>query len=130
MAAFDRSHKDLSPDQFRAIAALVSTGSFTKAAVSVGVSERTLRRWMEQATFKERLILSENELISSSVRRLGALVEQALDVLENVMADVDTSSIHKTRAAALVLDSALRWRNQLTIEDRVTSLERKMGITP
>ena len=124
MTGNDRKKEKLRPEQYRAIAALVSSGRLNEAAQEAGVSSRTLRRWMESYAFEERLRAAEDELVRASARRLGGLVEKALDVLNAVMADDKAAVGHRLRAAALVLESSLRWREQVALEERLLALEQ------
>lgn len=116
----------LKPAQYRAVAALVATGDVRAVAKAVGASERTVRRWMAMPAFKAELRDAETELVQTAARRLGRLADKALGVLEGVMDDPEAADNPRIRAAATVLDTCLRWREQVDLEQRLRTLEEGM----
>jgi transposase-like protein len=125
MARNDIPEKELKPCHYRAVTALVASGDVTVAAQAAGVSERTLRQWMIQWAFKSELDNAETEVVRSAARRLGRLADKALAVLENVLDDTSTAGNPRIRAATTILETCLRWREQVSLEDRVATLERR-----
>ena len=79
--------------------------------------------------FKAVLRDAESEVIHVAARRLGALADKALNVLEGIMDDVAAADNPRIRAAATVLDTCLRWREQAVLEERVRSLEKQVENT-
>ncbi len=126
MAKNDTEKKGLKPCQYRAITALVATSDAAAAAKAAGVSLRTVRRWMTTAAFNEEVANAESELVRGAARRLGHLADKALGVLESVMNDKDAADSPRIRAATAVLDTCLRWRAQVSLEERLSALEKQV----
>lgn len=128
MAENGTHKKNLRPDQFRAVAVLVATGDTSLAANAGGVSMRTLRRWLSTAEFMEELARAETDCIRSASRRLAGLVEKALSELETVLDDQGATHNPRIRAASVILDTTLRWRERLDLEERLSKLEKTIGV--
>lgn len=126
MAGFDMSKKELKPAQYQAVIALVNTGDVIAAARAATVSERTLRRWMTMPIFRAQLQEAENEMVRTAARRLGGLADKALTVLENVLDKDDIADNPRIRAATAVLDTCLKWREQVLVEERLRVLEQRL----
>ncbi len=128
MAKNDLVENELKPCHYRALTALVATGDRAAAAEAGGVSERTLRRWLDKSAFRAQLCEAESEVVRTAARRLGRLADKALGVLEGVMDNSDAPDHPRIRAAATILDTCLRWREHVTFEERIQQLEQRMGV--
>jgi transposase-like protein len=92
---------DLSDKQRLAIDLLVSGRSLKDTAERVDIDPRTLLRWRKDDSFREELAQRRRELRSMASDRLGALLEPALDVLEQQL--TDRYDRVRFRAAATIL---------------------------
>ena len=92
---------DLSDKQRLAMDLLASGRSMKDTAQAVGVDHRTLFRWRQDTSFREALDQRRRELRSIAGDRLGALLEPALDVLEQQLNDRYDRA--RFRAAATIL---------------------------
>jgi transposase-like protein len=92
---------DLSDKQRLAVDLLASGRSMKDTAQAVGVDPRTLFRWRQDESFGEELGERRRELHSVASDRLGALLEPALDVLEQQLNDRYDRA--RFRAAATIL---------------------------
>ena len=92
---------DLSDKQRLAVDLLASGRSMKDTALTVGVDPRTLFRWRQDESFREELSQRRRELRSIASDRLGALLEPALDVLEQQLNDRYDRA--RFRAAATIL---------------------------
>lgn len=126
MATNDRTTGKLTASQQRAAVEFAASGDAQSAAAVVGVSERTFRRWRATEAFQEALREAETEAMRAVSRRLGALAENALSVLDNLMSDAKTSAGQRIRAASIILDTALKWRQHAELEGRLVALESKL----
>lgn len=120
------TQKTLKPRQRRAILALIEHGSVTEAAQVCGVSRAALYRWMREADFAQALKDASGEQVELVSRRLTSLVLTAVDVLESLM-----SSPHEQQrrlAADSVISHALRLRELVELEERITRLENTWRI--
>jgi hypothetical protein len=119
------SGMELSPKQHQAIQALLIQSSVPNAAASVGVSVRSLYRWLDEPTFRLALNTALDKSIDAAARGLVGLTEKAIKVVETVL---DNEQIHpatRLRAADLVLSNMLKLAELRTLAQRVAVLEDK-----
>ena len=116
----------LSPRQHKALRALLSENTVAKAAVASGVGESTIYKWLGEAAFRAALAQAEGEAVAAAGRRLAVLAENALDELARSMADPMTPAPTRVRAAEVILNNLLRYREIVTFEARLTALEQEM----
>ena len=110
------------PKQQKAIASLLTSKTIGAAAVSAGISERTLYKWMQESAFRAALREAESQLVGSAVRRLARGQESALDTLETL---ISKAKYERTKHAAAVswLNLFLRFNEVRNIDERLTALE-------
>jgi hypothetical protein len=118
--------KTLTPEQRRAIVALLSAKNTTEAAKVAGVSERSLFRWLEDATFKAELNAAQADIMATATRRLTHAMNTAADVLVDVMEHGDTRSV-KLRAALGLIGVLPSLVNTVNVETRLAALEAAQG---
>ncbi|MFC1464181.1 MAG: phBC6A51 family helix-turn-helix protein [Candidatus Brachytrichaceae bacterium NZ_4S206] len=116
---------DLSPQQRRAIEALLVARSIADAAKQAGVSRRTLHSWLRNAQFCAELHTATNAALDAAVRRLAALTACAVDALEAVLQGERVPVGAKIRAADVVLARLLQLREMHEFERRLRALEEK-----
>lgn len=78
---------------------------------------------MADARFTQALAAAEGEIIAGATRRLLQLQDQALDAVEDVFKDKETSAAVKLRAAQLTIDAMLKLRELRNAESRLAALE-------
>jgi len=94
----------LTQKQLVAVRALLETDAMTKAAELSGVTERTLRKWLEQPGFVAAYYDAGRAQWAQSVQRLRALTGDAVEVLRAALGDDDP--MVRIRAAAAILRAA------------------------
>src|SRR4051812_29607000 len=120
----------LSTKQQKAIAALLSTKDMQSAATQAGVTDRTLRRWLdEDRDFKEALKAAEAQTIDDAVRRLVGASNSALNVLLVIMLDTKNSASVRLRASISVLEQLIKLRELNNMEQRLSDLEARIAIS-
>lgn len=117
------AENQLTSRQAQAIAALLASRSIGEAAKAADVGQRTLHRWLADATFRAALHEAEAQAIAAAARRLVQLTESALDVVESVLADPDIHPATRLKAVDTVLNNVLKLRDLGTIEQRLAALE-------
>jgi hypothetical protein len=95
------AENDLSDKQRLAVDLLASGRSIKDTAQAAAVDPRTIYRWRQEEAFREELDQRRRELRSIASDRLGALLEPALDVLEQQLNDRYDRA--RFRAAATIL---------------------------
>lgn len=128
MEAKKRGHGRASR-QDRAIATLLEQTSLAKAAVTIGVSDVTLWRWMQKEDFQQRLRAARRQAYSQAVARLQQASAAAVATLLRVMTDQTAPAASRVRAADSVLDHATRALELDDIEARVAELERAAEVS-
>jgi transposase-like protein len=80
-APVDEEQTGLTVTQRTAIQALLRTATIAEAAQAVGVTDRTLRRWLARPGFVAAYYAAGRAEIETSLQRLGHSTETALAVL-------------------------------------------------
>ncbi len=127
MTSSDRFSEKLTTAQWSALRALVAGSDYAAAASVSGVSVRTVRRWRTLKWFRSELEAEQSRVMEASCLRLGNLTQKALSVLEDMMDDPEVAAGVRVRAAGLVIDAALRWKEVADLAARVENLERSLS---
>lgn len=117
----------LSTKQNKAIMELVGGKNHRQAADVVGVTERTIHRWMADDTFSTELRRRMVDATSDATRHLNGLLSIAGDVLHEVMVDASSPPSVRVRAAKVVIDSTIRLIETTEILPRLEALEAAMA---
>jgi hypothetical protein len=113
---------------FEAVGALITEPTVQAAAEKVGVSEKTLWRWLRIPEFRKKLederlhrihvrFQGLDQAVPSAVQRLWAIVEQGWDVK-------DRDYIAASKA---LLDAGLKELQIYQVERRLNALEQKLA---
>jgi len=112
-----------SPDDKLAI--LVASGlSVRDASKQAGVSERTAFRRCNSPQFRERVSALRSEMIERACGALSGSMGEAAKTLRGLMLSEDEAI--RLRASCKVIEMALRIRETVTLEERVSSLENRL----
>ena len=106
-----------------AIVALLSQRSVDEAARLVGVTPRTLYRWMKEPEFDAAYRAAKRAAFGQSIARLHHLSSAAVSTLGKVMLDSATPPATRVRAADSILDHTAKAIEIEDIDTRVTALE-------
>jgi transposase-like protein len=107
-----------------AILALLSQRNIEEAARSVGISPRTLYRWLQDPDFSAGYRAARRAAFSQSAARLQQMCSAAVTTLGKVMVDPNSPVASRVRAADSVLDHAAKSLEIEDIEVRMSELER------
>ncbi len=110
----------LTLQQESAVLALLSEHSVTKAAETVGISDRTLHRWLEDADFAAALRKARRQAFGQSISLCQRYAPLAVNTLATVMADSSASTTSRVSAATSLLRFA---REVLELDDLVGRIE-------
>jgi hypothetical protein len=119
------SGMELTPKQHQAIQALLIQSSVPNAAASVGVSVRSLYRWLDEPAFRLALNTALDKSIDAAARGLVGLTEKAIKVVGTVLDNEQLHPATRLRAADLVLSNMLKLAELRTLAQRVAALEDK-----
>jgi transposase-like protein len=107
-----------------AILALLSQRNVEEAARAVGVTARTLYRWMKEPEFDAAYRAARRAAFSQSTARLQQMCTAAVSTLGKIMVDANAPAASRVRAADSVLGHAAKAIEIEDIEVRVSELER------
>jgi|GEM_PF-4339829 len=96
----------LSPEQNRALAALLAEPTIARAAAVSGVSERTIYRWLDEPEFSTAFRKARREAFKQAVALTQKYAPMAVQTLAKVMTDCHTvcscgSAVAGCRAGAM-----------------------------
>jgi hypothetical protein len=107
-----------------AIAALLSQRNHEEAARVVGISSKTLVRWLKLPEFQAAYQEARRAAFAQSVARLQQASSAAVSTMLKTMLDGNAPAPSRVRAAANVLNLALRAMEIEDIAGRVSKLEQ------
>jgi hypothetical protein len=107
-----------------AIVALLSQRNVEEAAKNVGISPRTLYRWMQEPDFSAAYRAARRAAFSQCIARLQQMCTAAVSTLGRVMLDGTAPAGSRVRAAESVLSLAAKAMEMDDLEGRITALER------
>lgn len=107
----------------RAAVALMTFGTLQEAADNLGVTVRTLQRWLKDDELVTMLHELADDVLSHSARRLATLTASAVEVLHQVADDVNNPAGVRARASDLILANALKYAEGVSLARRVANLE-------
>jgi hypothetical protein len=114
----------LTPKQDQAIIALLNEPTIAKAATALGVSERTLHRWLEEETFHRAFRKARREAFAQAIAVTQRYTPMAVHTLAKVMTDGSVQASARVSAATNLLRFG---REALELDDlagRLEALER------
>lgn len=109
----------------RAIDELIKSGSRKEAADRAGVSVGTIDRWHKNREFQIMLTKAQSEATRSITSQVWNALHDATHTLQrNLNCGTPASEI---RAASAMFDIALRLRDALDVNDRLSALEEALS---
>lgn len=105
------------------IAALLTCSSLPAAAADCGVSERTLRRWLQDESFARRYRQERTRILESTFNLLRQKSVAAVETLANVANDKEALASARVSAARSVVELAIKGVELQDLEQRITELE-------
>ena len=115
--------------QEEAIAALLTQRNTDEAARMVGVSVKTLLRWLHIPEFSDAYRRARREAFGQSIARLQQASSAAATTLLKIMLDVNAPASTRVRAADSVLGHAKHAIELEDVEARVAGLEQAAEAT-
>ena len=107
-----------------AIASLMLNPSIKDASLASGVPERTLYRWVKTDEFQEALRVREKAQLDESARLLLSITKRAIILLGQMINNAVTDGA-RIRAAQIIIETSMRFRELITLEERITKLEQR-----
>ena len=114
----------LTPRQAKALEALLQEPTLQRAAAVAGCGERTLRRWMTEAAFRDAVDRARREAFGQAIWLTQRYAAVAVATLVKVMQDNVAPPSSKVSAAGLLLKFGREALELDDIAERVETLER------
>lgn len=109
----------------QAILALLSEKSILAAAKRAKVSERTIRRWLQEPDFKAEYDQARRAIFDVGISRVQALTEKAVQTLERLLGAKKYPSV-QLGAARTIADIGMHERDAQTIMAKLEEIEGAM----
>ncbi len=104
-----------------ALNALLNSTSITDAAQSCGLSEKTLRRYLEDAEFQKEYRMARRVIFEQNIVRLQSLHAGAVNTLERNLTCENPSV--EVRAAQIIIEGNRKDFETLDILERLEKIE-------
>ena len=119
----NKTSKNLTSKQTRALQMILSGSSVVEAAATAKVSRGTVYNWLTQTEFRQALNDEKQTALERLSLALANLGEKAIRTLDSAMDDADAGASVKIRAADIVINRILTLRETVDIESRLSHLE-------
>jgi DNA-binding MurR/RpiR family transcriptional regulator len=113
----------LSRKHEQAISALLATPTVAEAAHQAGVSESTVRRWLQSADFQAAYQQARRQVVQQAIVQVQQTCTVAVTTLRTVMQEATAPASARVSAAKAVLDTALKAVELEDLEARIAALE-------
>lgn len=114
----------MTPNEERALSALLTSKTKLEAAEKAGITDRTMRRYFEDPEFCQRYREAFAGVIEDATRQAQALLMPALSTLQTVMEDEEMPAQARITAAKSIIDYSLKLTEQADILEQLRELER------
>ncbi|MHC4447651.1 MAG: hypothetical protein ACYSXF_07725 [Planctomycetota bacterium] len=114
----------MTPNQDRAIIALLNEQTIARAAAAVNVSQRTLHRWLDKPAFARAYRKARREAFGQAIALTQRYAPLAVNTLAQIMMDTAAPASSKVAAATTLLRFG---REGIELDDlaaRVEALEQ------
>ena len=99
------------------IAALISSGTITKAAEAAGISSRTIYERMTHREFKAAYRAAKSDLIRQAVFNMDNKLTDAINTIADIMNDKNANPAIRLQAAQTILNNAQKFAERLKGEE-------------
>lgn len=114
----------MTPNEERALSALLTSKTKLEAAEKAGITDRTMRRYFENPEFCQRYREAFAGVVQDATRRAQQLLNPALSTLQTVMEDEEIPAQARITAARSILEYSMKLCEQTDILDQLRELER------
>lgn len=107
----------------KALCALLTCNTQAEAAAAAGISERTLRAYLSDASFAAEYDLRRQETIQAATAQLQLSLSSAVAALRDIVLNDDSSDSAKIAAARTLLEHGLRYTELFDLFRRMQAVE-------
>ena len=113
----------LTPQQERAIIALISATSVREAARSARVSQAAIYKWLKEDLFTRHYRKIRRQNLETAIDYMQKQVAEASEALVEIIHDKNEPGAVRVSAIRTLLDAVMKVRVMEQLEDRVEALE-------
>ena len=114
----------MTPNEERALSALLTSKTKLEAAEKAGITDRTMRRYFENPEFCQRYREAFAGVIESATRQAQQNLTLAISTLTEIMGNADEQATARIQAARSTLEYALKLTEQTDILEQLRELEK------
>ena len=122
----DNVLNEMTPKQRRAAEALATGATVDAASLAAGVTTRTLHRWRCEASFGAAVRAMASEATTAHQRALTGELAACRAVMVAARDDAEANWPTRLRAANMLEQSLLKWRESVEFEERLLALEERL----
>ncbi len=119
-----RTDRNLTTKQERALIALLNSGSVVSAAEACKINKATLFRWLQEREFKLRYRAARSQLVETAIAQLQSHMSVAVRVLTEVAEGNETPASSRVAAARIIIEQSINAVTLVDLQERVEALER------
>ncbi len=122
------AHVDLSDLTFRqqsALPVIAASSSLSQAARNAGIDETTLRRWLREPVFAERLAAFRQQSAVIAREELNVIARRGMAVLAEAMSDPDSAI--RVRAARYALSYTVQFAEIQNLTASIEEMQRMLS---
>ena len=109
----------------RALAALLTSDTQSEAAKKCGLSERTLRLYLDNPEFYTEYQQRRQQMVIDATKKLQTYMQSAVETLKELKDDKETSPAVRASAARALLEYGLKYTDVTDLAERITELEKQ-----
>ena len=113
----------MTPNQTKALAALLTCKSRTEAARACGLSTKTLQGYEKDPAFADALERGRREALADAAHRIAAGYSETVDTLQDIVQNPDTPDASRVAAARVLLEYGIKYAEMTDINRRLDKLE-------
>lgn len=113
----------MTPNQNKALAALLACKSRTEAARACGLSTKTLQGYEKLPEFADALERGRREALADAAHRMAAGYSDTVDALQAIVRDDSAADPARVAAARALLEYGLKFAELTDINKRLDRLE-------
>lgn len=113
----------MTPRKEKALRSLLTAPTKKAAAEAAGISDRTLREYLQQEDFQEAYRAALSDLVDDATQKAKAALAPALAVLDGIANDPEAADTSRIAASRGVLEYGLRLIETTDVIKRLEALE-------
>ena len=112
----------------RALAALLTSDTQAEAAKKCGLSERTLRLYLDDPEFYTEYQQRRHQMVIDATKKLQGYMQAAVETLKELTDNKETPPGIRASAARALLEYGLKYTDVTDLAERITALEKQAEV--